>query len=187
MACHKLAFSTPESAQRTLEIIIRQGLRSPETAPKRLYQCPKCDLWHWTSMEGNSDSVRVELPVLSPRPPSPKPPAPVAPKPSPKPPPPPKKPKGTEHIVAFTAKRDRLHQQVAWLRDRMREAEQLILKGRTLDAAALLDAASSLPKSVNPVTQPEAAKRWVDDRTLEQMAYYCSQPEPPIWRSKKSS
>jgi hypothetical protein len=64
MTCHKLAFHSPEQAERTAAVIQAQGLRSASTAPRRAYLCPHCDLWHWTSSPKSYDGVEsVEFAV----------------------------------------------------------------------------------------------------------------------------
>lgn len=71
MSCSKLAFHSPEQAQRTAEIIVRQGLRPPGTAPRRLYLCPDCEKWHWTSQAASYDgtpSIVLEPPKVEPPP-----------------------------------------------------------------------------------------------------------------------
>jgi len=48
-SCHKLAFNTVESAERTVQII--SGIRGGYRKPKRIYLCPHCDQYHLSGKE----------------------------------------------------------------------------------------------------------------------------------------
>lgn len=78
MACKKLAFKTPEAAERTRAIMHAQGVTGKKGhSPARLYLCPYCELWHWTAQEESHDGApSITLPPL---PELPKPPPPTQP------------------------------------------------------------------------------------------------------------
>lgn len=261
MACHKLAFRTVDAAERTAEIIGAQNMRPGGTRPQRVYECPDCGQYHFTSMtereyrgavapesgrcsrDGCTDPgtyhcdecgrlvcfghVRVDGPLGSsrylcgvcrseadlPASPPPLPPAlvvagpfakvvfpgqvaqPTAPKPvqiGPRVavviPPRAKRRAGAKVVAPPTAvtpgaKLDRHKQQVHWFRRQMLEAEQLILRGRHLEAAAFLNAVASLPGIINPTERPGAAKAHVEERLIDRLSYLCSCDEPPTWEA----
>jgi hypothetical protein len=53
-ATGKMGYYSEEDAHVALsQARLRYLKRSPERVPQRVYQCPKCRLWHMTSWEKN--------------------------------------------------------------------------------------------------------------------------------------
>lgn len=177
MACRKLAFRSPEAAERTMAIMAQQGLAGREAvAPSRLYLCPKCDLWHWTKQARSHDgapSVEVVAPARAPTVvavPPPEPDTIKATKPKRQAPPvvKPSTSRQQVKIIELEARNAALVRLVAAIKDHLRPAAAGLATApgpdSILDAICAMDAVTSLPRMALEAPARHLAERAVEKR-----------------------
>lgn len=186
--CHKLAFRTVESAERTVQII--SGIRGSFRKPKRIYLCPRCDQYHLSGKEEAEVPHASTVAQVSQSTPSGLNPAPAradesgsTPQPargareaglsSPKPP----KMEGPIRQANKIAKEavqraDRAEARATWMLEKMRLAATSITDGEPLLAYALLRACVSLPRKFATGRDVPAAERWIDQQVSDRLRWH---------------
>lgn len=157
MRCgRKLSFDTVEQAERTAQIVA--GIKGAHAAPVRLYECNQCGHLHWTKMTERAvgslaSTVAVVTIAAAPPAPEPKPPAGNDRPPASK--------KQNRHINELQQQLSRAKSDVAWFKDRLREAMTLLYDGDDAQTIAILNALVSMPRTLSPTTSPDETQRYI--------------------------